>query len=66
MFAVEANQETKDNGEGSLEWAVVGKGSGGDNEEVEEKTEYCKTDDNTCDDSVDGVEVVGEGITEEE
>lgn len=66
MFTVEANQETKDSGEGGLEWAVVGKGSDRDDEEIEEKTKCREPDDNASDDFVDGVEVVGECITEEE
>lgn len=64
MSALEANQEMKDNGEGCLGWAVVGRGSSGDNKEVGEKTEWCKTYGKACDNSVDEVAVVGEGITE--
>jgi hypothetical protein len=39
VFVVEANHVSKDEGDGGLEWAIIGKCSGGNDEEVEEKTE---------------------------
>ena len=66
MLAVEPDQGSKDKGERGLEWTVVGKGSRGNDEEVEEKTGYRETDGNVSDNFVDGEQVVGEGITEEE
>ena len=47
-----------------MEWALIEKGGGVDNGEVE-KTGRRKTNDNTCDNSIDEVEVVGGGITKE-
>ena len=66
MLAVEPDQGSKDKGERGLEWTVVGKSSRGNDEEVEEKTGYRETDGNVSDNFVDGEQVVGEGITEEE
>ena len=66
MFAVEADQESKDDGEGGLECTVVGKGSSGNDEEVEKKTECRETNDNAGNDPVDGEEVAGEGVAKEE
>jgi hypothetical protein len=67
VFVVEANQKSKDEGEGGLEWAVIGKESGDNDEEIEEDSECCETDENAGDNSVDGgEEIVGEGKTEEE
>ena len=66
MFVVKANQEVKDEGGWGLKWAIIGKSSGGNDEEVEEETECSETDDDAGDDFVDEVEVVGKSITEEE
>ena len=66
VFVVKPNQEAKDEGEWGLEWAVVGKGGGGNNEEVQKGTERGETDDDAGNDFVDGEEVVGKSITEEE
>ena len=60
------NQKSKDKGGGSLEWAAVGRSSGENDGEVEEKTDCRGIDDNTCDNFVDEEEVIGEGVTEEE
>ena len=65
-MVVEANEKTKDEGEGSLEWAIVGKGGGGTDEKVKEKTGCQETDDNAGNNSVDEEEIVGQGIAEEE
>ena len=66
MFVVKPNQEAKYKGEGSLEWTVVGKGSSRNYEEVEEKAECCETDDHAGDNLVGDIEVVGEGIAQEQ
>ena len=47
-----------------MERAVVGKD--GKNEEIEKETEQGETDGDAGDDSVDGEEVIGKSITEEE
>ena len=49
-----------------MEWAVVGKGGSGNDEKVGEETERGETDDDAGVDFVDGEEVVGKSITEEE
>jgi len=54
VFAVEPNQEAKDEGKWSWEWAVAGKGGGGNDEKVKEETERGETEDDAGDDSVDG------------
>ena len=66
MFVVKPNQEAKYTGEGSLEWTVVGKGSGRNYKEVEEKAECRETDDHAGNNLVGDVEVVGEGVAQEE
>ena len=66
MFIVEVNHVSKGKGEGSLEWTIEGKGTSRSYEEVEQKTECGEADDNAGDNSVDEVEVVGEGVSEEE
>ena len=66
MFTFEANHVADDEGYWGLEWAVVGEGGGGDDEQVEEDTERGKTNDDPCNDTVDSKEVVGEGITKKE
>ena len=65
MFVTEQSQKVKDEGEWGLEWAVVGKGGSG-NDEVEKETERGETNDDAGDDFVDGEEVVGKSINEEE
>ena len=66
MPVVKSNQEEKDERGWRLKWAVIGKSSGGNNEEVEEETECSETDDDAGNNFVDGVEVIGKSITEEE
>ena len=39
VLVVEANQVAEDEGDWRLEWTVVGKSGGGDDEDVEEETE---------------------------
>ena len=66
VLVVESNQEAEDEGDWGLEWAVVGRCGGGNDEEIEKETERGETDDDAGDDSVDGEEVVRKSITEEE
>ena len=66
MFIVEANYEVDDEGGWGLEWAVVGEGRSGDDEQVEQDTERGKTDEDPSNDCIDGEEVIGEGIAEKE
>ena len=66
VFVVKANQETEDEGRWSLEWAIIGKRSGGNDEEVEEETEGSETDDDAGDNVVDKIEVLGKSIAKEE
>ena len=66
VLVVESNQVAKDEGGWGLERAVVGKGGSGNDEEIEKETERGETDDDTGNDPVDGEEVVGKSITEEE
>ena len=66
VFTVKADQELKGEREGGLEWTVIGDGGSRNNEEVEEKTRCCETNDNTPNNFVDKEEVVGEGITKKE
>ena len=66
MFVVKTNQEAKDEGNWRLERAVIRKGGGGDNEEVEEEAERSETDEDAGYNLVDEVEVVGKSIAEEE
>ena len=56
----------EDEGEWCLERAVVGQGSGGNDEAVEEDSEGGETDEDAGDSFVDEEEVVGEGATKEE
>ena len=63
MFIVETDHEAKGEGSWGLEWAIIGKSSGGNDEDVEKKTEAGETDDDAGDDLVDEEEVVGKGIT---
>ena len=66
MFVVETNQEMKDEGSWRLEWTIVGKSGGRNDEEVEKETERSETYDDAGDSLVDEEEVVGKSITEEE
>ena len=66
VFVVETNKEAKDERGWCLEWAIVRKGSGGNDEEVEEETERSEAHYDAGNDLVDGEEVVGKGITKEE
>jgi len=66
VLIVELNQEAKDEGKRSLKWAVVGKCGGGNDEEMEKETERGETDGDAGENFVDGEEVVGKSITEEE
>ena len=66
VFVVEANQEVKNEGERGLEGAVVGECSSGNNEQIKEDTKCGETDGDAGDNLVDGEEVVGESISEEE
>ena len=59
VIVVEANHIADYEGGGGLEGAVVGESGGGDDEQVEEKTERGETDDDPGDDAVDSVKVVG-------
>jgi len=64
-LVVEMNQEAKDKGGRGLEGTVVGEGSSGHDEQVEEETECGETDRDASNSSVDEG-VVGERVTEEE
>ena len=66
MCIVEANHETDGEGSRGLERTVVEKGTGGNDDQVEEEAEGCETNDDTGDGSIDEEEVVGECVTEEE
>ena len=66
VLVVKPNHESDDEGGRGLEWAVVGEGGGGNDEQVEEETEGCETDHHTGDGSIEEEEVVGECIAEEE
>ena len=58
VVVVEVGQEAKDEGQGRLEWAVVGKGGGGDDEEVEEETKRGEAEEDTSDVLADEEKVV--------
>ena len=66
MFVIETNYESKNAGERSLEWTVVGESGSGNDEEVEQETKRGETDGDPGGSLVYGEEVVGEGIAEEE
>ena len=65
MLVVEANQVAEDEGDWRLEWTVVGKSGGGDNEDVEEETGCGEADEDAGDTLIDEEEVLGKGITKE-
>ena len=66
VFVVETNHEAKDEGERGLEWTGIGESGSGNDEQVEEDAKRGETDGDAGDNHVDGEEVVGEGIAEEE
>jgi len=66
MLVVGANKKLKEKGEGSLERMIVEECGSRNNKQVKEDTKCCETNNNTGNYSVDGEEVVGEGIAKEE
>src|ERR1700753_3120005 len=66
VFIFEAEQDAKEEGERSLEWAIVGERRSKNDEKIEEETEACEGDGDCGDCVVDGEEVDRDGVTEEE
>jgi hypothetical protein len=65
-FPDQAKHETNEKGKRGLKWAVVGEAGSEDDEDVEEETGHGETEDDPCDQIVDGKEVFRKGTTEEE